>query len=159
MPKLRVFSGAELCDLLRKHGFVKVRQRGSHLIMRRGRVSFPVPLHRQTGPRHIARDHPTKRLTAFPIRVRRRFSVLNSPVLLGLGKLPRPTGWQPVLPRASENSSATSYSVVSVTSGSRCLMPRLVSFCNRLRRLDNATFAAERIRSMNKIPLRWSPSC
>jgi len=47
MPKLRVFSGAELCDLLIKQGFERVRQRGSHVIMRRGDVSFPVPLHRQ----------------------------------------------------------------------------------------------------------------
>lgn len=47
MPRLRVFSGAELCDLLTKQGFQKVRQRGSHLIMSRGTVSFPVPLHRE----------------------------------------------------------------------------------------------------------------
>jgi predicted RNA binding protein YcfA (HicA-like mRNA interferase family) len=47
MPKLRVFSGAELCDLLIKQGFERVRQRGSHVIMRRGDASFPVPLHRQ----------------------------------------------------------------------------------------------------------------
>ena len=47
MPKLRVFSGAELCDLLTEHGFARVRQRGSHVIMRRGQLSFPVPLHRQ----------------------------------------------------------------------------------------------------------------
>jgi predicted RNA binding protein YcfA (HicA-like mRNA interferase family) len=47
MPRLRVFSGAELCDLLTKQGFERVRQRGSHVIMRRGEVSFPVPLHRQ----------------------------------------------------------------------------------------------------------------
>ena len=47
MPKLRVFSGAELCDLLIKQGFERVRQRGSHVIMRRDQVSFPVPLHRQ----------------------------------------------------------------------------------------------------------------
>jgi len=40
MPKLRVFSGAELCDLLIKQGFERVRQRGSHVIMRRGQVSF-----------------------------------------------------------------------------------------------------------------------
>lgn len=46
MPKLRVFSGAELCDLLAEQGFERVRQRGSHVIMRRGAVSFPVPLHR-----------------------------------------------------------------------------------------------------------------
>ena len=47
MPKLRVFSGAELCALLEQHGFQKVRQRGSHVVMRGGSVSFPVPLHRE----------------------------------------------------------------------------------------------------------------
>jgi predicted RNA binding protein YcfA (HicA-like mRNA interferase family) len=47
MPKLRVFSGAELCNLLSEHGFERVRQRGSHVIMRLGQISFPVPLHRQ----------------------------------------------------------------------------------------------------------------
>lgn len=47
MPKLRVFSGAELCALLEKQGFERVRQRGSHAVMRRGSVSFPVPLHRE----------------------------------------------------------------------------------------------------------------
>jgi predicted RNA binding protein YcfA (HicA-like mRNA interferase family) len=46
MPKLRVFSGAALCDLLTKHGFERVRHRGSHVIMPRGQVSLPVPLHR-----------------------------------------------------------------------------------------------------------------
>jgi len=47
MPRLRVFSGASLCDLLTEQGFHPVRQRGSHVIMRRGMVSFPVPLHRE----------------------------------------------------------------------------------------------------------------
>jgi len=47
MPRLRVFSGAELCALLAEQDFVQVRQRGSHVIMKRGTVSFPVPLHRQ----------------------------------------------------------------------------------------------------------------
>jgi len=47
MPKLRAFSGAELCNFLSEHGFERVRQRGSHVIMRRGQVSLPVPLHRQ----------------------------------------------------------------------------------------------------------------
>jgi predicted RNA binding protein YcfA (HicA-like mRNA interferase family) len=44
MPKLRVFSDAELCDLLAQQGFQRVRQRGSHAIMSRGPVSGP--LHR-----------------------------------------------------------------------------------------------------------------
>ena len=47
MPKPRVFSGAELCNFLSEHGFERVRQRGSHVMMRRGQVSFPVPLHGQ----------------------------------------------------------------------------------------------------------------
>ena len=47
MPKLRVFSGAELCALLAKQGFVQVRQRGSHVIMKRDGISFPVPMHRE----------------------------------------------------------------------------------------------------------------
>jgi predicted RNA binding protein YcfA (HicA-like mRNA interferase family) len=47
MPRLRAFSGAELCNFLSEHGCERVRQRGSHVIMRRGQVSFPVPLHRQ----------------------------------------------------------------------------------------------------------------
>jgi predicted RNA binding protein YcfA (HicA-like mRNA interferase family) len=47
MPKLRVFSGADLCDLLIEQGFERVRQRGSHVVMRRGTVSLPVPLHRE----------------------------------------------------------------------------------------------------------------
>jgi len=47
MPKLRVLSGAEVCDLLTKHGFERGRQRGSHVIMRQGQNSLPVPLHRE----------------------------------------------------------------------------------------------------------------
>jgi predicted RNA binding protein YcfA (HicA-like mRNA interferase family) len=46
MPKLRVLSGREVCDLLERNGFQAVRQRGTHVIMRTDRVSFPVPLHR-----------------------------------------------------------------------------------------------------------------
>jgi predicted RNA binding protein YcfA (HicA-like mRNA interferase family) len=47
MPKLGVFSGREVCLLLAKHGFVQVRQKGSHVIMRNvtnGRA-VPVPDH------------------------------------------------------------------------------------------------------------------
>jgi len=52
MPRLRVFSGAELCNFLSEHGFERVRQRGSHVIMRRGQVSFPIRLHRSTVARY-----------------------------------------------------------------------------------------------------------
>jgi predicted permease len=55
---------------------------------------------------------------------------------------------------AVDPSKDFAYSVVSLTTNSRCRTPRLVSFCNRFKRLDNAAFAAEFIRSMNKIPWR-----
>ena len=51
MPRLRVFSGAELCRLLETHGFQNVRQRGSHVVMQKRRASatitVPVPTHRE----------------------------------------------------------------------------------------------------------------
>jgi len=49
MPKLGVFSGKEICGLLREHGFVHVHTSGSHAIMRlqtgQGTITVPVPLH------------------------------------------------------------------------------------------------------------------
>jgi predicted RNA binding protein YcfA (HicA-like mRNA interferase family) len=47
MPKLRVLSGTQVCEILESQGFQRVRQRGSHLVMRRGSVSLPVPQHRE----------------------------------------------------------------------------------------------------------------
>ena len=50
MPKLRVCSGAEVCRILSEHGFVEVRQRGSHVVMQKrvgnSTVTVPVPNHR-----------------------------------------------------------------------------------------------------------------
>lgn len=49
MGRLRVLSGSEVCKILEKHGFVAVRQRGSHRIMQlkteESTVTVPVPLH------------------------------------------------------------------------------------------------------------------
>ena len=49
MPKLGVFSGREVCRLLASHGFVEVRQRGSHVVMQKmgdtTTITVPVPLH------------------------------------------------------------------------------------------------------------------
>ena len=49
MPRLRVLSASQLCKILRKHGFVEVRQVGSHIIMRRELpdrgITVPVPNH------------------------------------------------------------------------------------------------------------------
>lgn len=51
MPKLGIFSGMEICDILHTHGFELVRQRGSHLVMQRRTgdttVTVPVPNHRE----------------------------------------------------------------------------------------------------------------
>jgi predicted RNA binding protein YcfA (HicA-like mRNA interferase family) len=51
MPKLGIFSGAEICDILRSQGFELVRQRGSHMVMQRRAgettITVPVPNHRE----------------------------------------------------------------------------------------------------------------
>ena len=50
MPKLGIFSGKEVCQILGAEGFVQVRQHGSHIIMQRKLASVtttvPVPNHR-----------------------------------------------------------------------------------------------------------------
>src|SRR5262249_32675448 len=47
--KLRVLSGQEACAILERHGFARVRQRGSHVAMQRvtaeGTTTVPVPDH------------------------------------------------------------------------------------------------------------------
>lgn len=70
MPKIGRYSGNEVCRILAAHGFVKVRQKGSHAVMQSRvdgvSVTVPVPLHdeirtgtlrsiiRQSGlPRHV----------------------------------------------------------------------------------------------------------
>lgn len=58
MGKLRKLSGHEVCAILSRHGFVEVRQRGSHVVMQKrteeGTVTVPVPLHPElrTGTLH-----------------------------------------------------------------------------------------------------------
>lgn len=51
MPKLGIFSGAEICTILAAEGFRQVRQRGSHVVMQRptptGAITVPVPDHRE----------------------------------------------------------------------------------------------------------------
>ena len=46
MPKLPRISGRECVKALEKLGFVQVRQRGSHVIMRSGERGCSVPMHR-----------------------------------------------------------------------------------------------------------------
>ncbi|MCW5604152.1 MAG: type II toxin-antitoxin system HicA family toxin [Burkholderiales bacterium] len=49
MGKLRVFAGKELCRLLAQHGFIEIRQRGSHVVMQKRlletTITLLVPLH------------------------------------------------------------------------------------------------------------------
>ena len=49
MGRLRVLSGSEVCKILEGHGFVAVRQRGSHRMMQLQAegttITVPVPLH------------------------------------------------------------------------------------------------------------------
>ena len=47
MPKLPRISGKDCIAVLQRLGFVQVRQRGSHVIMRRGEHGCVVPLHRE----------------------------------------------------------------------------------------------------------------
>ncbi len=46
MPKLPQISGRECVKALEKLGFVQVRQRGSHVVMRCGDRGCSVPMHR-----------------------------------------------------------------------------------------------------------------
>jgi predicted RNA binding protein YcfA (HicA-like mRNA interferase family) len=52
MPKLRPLPPAVVCRILAAHGFVRTRQTGSHIIMRRelpggDSATVPVPNHRE----------------------------------------------------------------------------------------------------------------
>lgn len=51
MAKLRVLSGQDVCAILERHGFARVRQRGSHIVVQRvtaeGTTTVPVPDHHE----------------------------------------------------------------------------------------------------------------
>lgn len=47
MPKLPRISGRECVAALQRMGFSQVRQRGSHVVMRRGSQGCAVPMHRE----------------------------------------------------------------------------------------------------------------
>ncbi|MCI0628553.1 MAG: type II toxin-antitoxin system HicA family toxin [Acidobacteria bacterium] len=52
MPKLRRLSGRQVFAILERNGFVKVRQRGSHIVMQRrvgedDSISVVVPNHKE----------------------------------------------------------------------------------------------------------------
>lgn len=49
MGKLPVLSGKEVCNILSRHGFTEVRQRGSHVVMQLQlpdrTITVPIPNH------------------------------------------------------------------------------------------------------------------
>jgi predicted RNA binding protein YcfA (HicA-like mRNA interferase family) len=49
LGKLRILSGQEVCAILIRHGFIEVRQRGSHIVMQKrladSTITVPVPNH------------------------------------------------------------------------------------------------------------------
>ena len=47
MPSLPHLSGAEIIRALERMGFMRVRQRGSHVMLRRGSAGCVVPDHRE----------------------------------------------------------------------------------------------------------------
>ena len=50
MSKLPLVSGADAVKVLQRLGFVFLRQRGSHAILRRGERGCVVPMHREIDP-------------------------------------------------------------------------------------------------------------
>jgi predicted RNA binding protein YcfA (HicA-like mRNA interferase family) len=47
MPEWPRLSGAEIISALERLGFRQLRQKGSHVVLRRGTVGCVVPLHRE----------------------------------------------------------------------------------------------------------------
>ncbi|WBH17287.1 type II toxin-antitoxin system HicA family toxin [Sphingomonas radiodurans] len=47
MPDYPILSGGEIVRALERLGFVQVRQRGSHVVLRNGTIGCVVPLHRE----------------------------------------------------------------------------------------------------------------
>ena len=51
MAKLRILSGRQVCQILSRHGFEEIRQRGSHIIMQKmiknSTITIPVPNHKE----------------------------------------------------------------------------------------------------------------
>ncbi|MFC2131899.1 type II toxin-antitoxin system HicA family toxin [Bacteroidota bacterium] len=49
MGKLRILPGKEICKILSENGFLKIRQKGSHIVMQKSftdtTITIPVPNH------------------------------------------------------------------------------------------------------------------
>ncbi len=81
MGKLRVFSGKQMCKLLEQHGFVNVRQRGSHVVMQKktesSTITVPVPYSPDHTDWYASVDNPAVKTTS---RVIRSIGVKNESV-------------------------------------------------------------------------------
>jgi predicted RNA binding protein YcfA (HicA-like mRNA interferase family) len=47
MPKLPILSGKDIIKILERMGFDNVRQKGSHVVMKKGSVGCVVPMHKE----------------------------------------------------------------------------------------------------------------
>ena len=51
MAKLRTLSGKQVCQILKEHGFIEARRRGSHIAMQKKSedrtITIPVPDHKE----------------------------------------------------------------------------------------------------------------
>ncbi len=56
MPKLPALKATEVIRALERGGFVRVRQRGSHLRLRKGNLSVTVPIHPGDLPPNVVRS-------------------------------------------------------------------------------------------------------
>jgi predicted RNA binding protein YcfA (HicA-like mRNA interferase family) len=56
MPKLPALKAAEIVRMLERAGFVRVRQTGSHLRLRRGNLAVTLPLHGGDVPEMVVRS-------------------------------------------------------------------------------------------------------
>ena len=54
MPKLPLLSGQQIVTALERLGFTRMRQRGSHVVMRREQQGCVVPLHKEVKPGTLA---------------------------------------------------------------------------------------------------------
>ena len=63
MPRLKLMSGREVCKILSRHGYSQVRQKGSHIQMRKeietdlgmASITVTVPDHREIGLKTLSR--------------------------------------------------------------------------------------------------------
>jgi predicted RNA binding protein YcfA (HicA-like mRNA interferase family) len=61
MPELPHISGKQAVKIFEKLGFTVIRQKGSHVVLRRGDRGCVAPLHKRVGSRNAAQRHSPSR--------------------------------------------------------------------------------------------------